>query len=86
MPEAPEISYIKDYITEYCQGDKLTSIDILKGRYKKHGPPDHFKDFKSHLPLKLLRVEKKGKVLFLYFEKDWCVISKLAINWMVVCR
>lgn len=80
MPEAPELSYIRDYITEYCLGDKLQSVEILKGRYKKHGAPKNFKGFVNNLPLKLLRVEKKGKVLFLYFENDWCVISKLGLT------
>lgn len=80
MPEAPEISYIRDYITEYCKGDNLMSVEILKGRYKKHGVPENYKDFKSYLPLKLLKVEKKGKVLFLYFENNWCIISKLGLT------
>ena len=80
MPEAPEISYIRYYIAEYCKEDKLMSIDILKGRYKKHGVPDHFKDFIKDMPLKLRRVEKKGKVLFMYFENNWCIISKLGLT------
>jgi formamidopyrimidine-DNA glycosylase len=80
MPEAPEVSFITNYIRRYCKDKKLQSVTIIKGRYVNHGPPKHFEDFSEALPLKLLDVKKKGKVSFLYFEKNWCLISKLGLT------
>ena len=80
MPESPEVSYLSSYISSFCKNKPLTSIQILKGRYLKHGPPENFKAFTTQLPLKLTDVQKKGKVLFLYFENDLCIISKLGLT------
>lgn len=80
MPEGPEIAHIADYITEKCKGRKLKDVAILRGRYLKHGAPEHFKEFTEALPLKLLDVQKKGKVLFLNFENGWHIISKLGLT------
>lgn len=80
MPEAPEVSYIADYIDRHCEGKMLTSVEILRGRYKNHGVPKGFESFATELPLRLTKVESKGKVLFLFFEKDWCLISKLGLS------
>lgn len=79
MPEAPESAYLRDYITKNCKGQTLHSVSIKKGRYHKHGPPANFKKFTQALPLKLEAVEKKGKMLILRFEKEWCIISKLGL-------
>lgn len=80
MPEAPEVSFLRDYISTFCEGRTLTSVKIMRGRYQKHGPPAHFKEFENALPLKLENVERRGKVLMLKFEKDWCIISKLGLT------
>ena len=44
MPEAPEVSYIVSKLKK-LENSNLKSIDILKGRYKKHGPPKNFNTF-----------------------------------------
>lgn len=87
MPESPEIAFQKHYIDKNVRNYVLHDIDILWGRYKKHGPPLNFVQFKRQLPLKCVEVQKKGKVLFIYFERDWCLISKLGMSgwWYVTC-
>jgi DNA-formamidopyrimidine glycosylase len=80
MPEGPEASFLCNFISENFEGNKLLSINILRGRYVKHGAPPNYKEFTSSLPLKLKRVDKKGKVIFLYFEDNWCIISKLGMT------
>jgi formamidopyrimidine-DNA glycosylase len=79
MPESPEVQYVADTIRT-CVGQRLVSVDIRNGRYKKHGPPTHFSAFQADLPLKLLEVQKKGKVTILVFEKGWWLISKLGLT------
>lgn len=80
MPEGPEVSYLQDYISNHCKGRVLQSIHILKGRYYKHGPPANYKAFVHALPLKLQEVERRGKMLILRFDRDWCIISKLGLT------
>lgn len=79
MPEAPEVAHLRKELVRLCKGRSLRSVDILRGRYKKHGPPNGFKEFTAALPLKLLNITQKGKVMFLHFEQDWCIISKLGL-------
>ena len=85
MPEGPEAAYITTFIKKEFVGKKLTIVNILKGRYINHGPPEHYKEFVDALPLTVTNVEKKGKVIFIYFEnaagtEDWCIISKLGMS------
>jgi len=83
MPEAPEVAYLRNRISRYCKGRELLSVKIKRGRYAKHGPPENFDRFVKDLkrsPLQLKSVTKKGKVLFLYFDNNWCIISKLGLT------
>jgi formamidopyrimidine-DNA glycosylase len=38
MPEGPECKLLADNLHKKFKGTKLTNIEILAGRYKKHGP------------------------------------------------
>lgn len=80
MPETPELAFQRHYIEKQILNKSLLNIDILWGRYKKHGPPINYNKFKRQLPLRCINVKKKGKVLFLYFENNWCIISKLGMS------
>jgi formamidopyrimidine-DNA glycosylase len=79
MPESPEIyNLTKNVLSKYI-GKKLTNIKINYGRYKTHGPPENFNKFKKTFPIKCIDVYKKGKVIFISFEHDWYIISKLGL-------
>jgi formamidopyrimidine-DNA glycosylase len=85
MPEGPEASFITKYIKDRFERKTLTNIKIIKGRYVNHGPPKNFDIFLKQLPLRCQRVEKKGKVIFMYFDKGWCLISKLGMSGWWYC-
>ena len=79
MPESPEIyNLTKNVLSKYI-GKKLNNIKINYGRYKKHGAPENFNKFKKSFPIKCTNVYKKGKVMFICFEHDWYIISKLGL-------
>lgn len=80
MTEGPEASYLAEYINKFFKNKQLRKIIINAGRYKHHGPPQNFNKFKEKLPLKLIDVYKKGKVIFLFFEDNWCIIVKLGMS------
>jgi DNA-formamidopyrimidine glycosylase len=80
MPESPEVLHLSKYIKNNIKNKYLDSIKILKGRYIKHGPPNGYIQFVKLLPLKCINIQKKGKVIFIYFENNWCLISKLGMS------
>jgi DNA-formamidopyrimidine glycosylase len=80
MPEGPEATYLAEVLKLSMVGRRLLSISILRGRYHVHDKPRNFAEFMQYLPLKCTHVENKGKVIFIYFEKDWCIVSKLGMT------
>jgi formamidopyrimidine-DNA glycosylase len=80
MPESPEVLHLTEIIQNKIKNKYLKFVKILKGRYITHGPPNNFKEFHKQLPLKCLYMQKKGKVIFIYFENNWCLISKLGMS------
>jgi formamidopyrimidine-DNA glycosylase len=59
---------------------RLAGIKIKDGRYKHHGPPANYRAFVAALPLRLLDVGNKGKVVFFIFEGGWFLIAKLGMT------
>jgi formamidopyrimidine-DNA glycosylase len=80
MTEGPEASFLAEYIWKHFRGKRLRAIRILAGRYKTHGPGAGFTAFRKLLPMRLTQVYKKGKVLFLFFEDNWCLIAKMGMT------
>ena len=80
MPESPEVFHLTEIIQNNIKNKSLEFIKIIKGRYVTHGPPNNFKEFTKQLPLKCINIQKKGKVIFIYFENNWCLISKLGMS------
>lgn len=82
MTEGPEASYLANYISKRFLKKRLRSIKIVAGRYKTHGPPTGFREFTQHLPVRLVEVYKKGKIIFLFFDNSWCLIAKMGmVGW-----
>ena len=82
MTEGPEATYLAHYIATYFKNKRLKKVTIRDGRYKHHGPPKNMKRFQKALPMKLLDVYKKGKVIFFLFEHNWCMIAKMGmVGW-----
>lgn len=82
MTEGPEATYLANYIKKHFRGKRLQQMKIKDGRYKRHGATKEMKLFSKDLPLKLLDVYKKGKVIFFLFEDNWCMIAKLGmVGW-----
>ena len=63
MPEVMEIRKYANFINNLFAGKKLTDINIIKGRYKKHASFDSYDLLKTALPLSLVNVETKGKFI-----------------------
>lgn len=65
MPEIAEIALTAEILEKYFKNKTLASFDFVSGRYTKKDP-DGYQDFLSALPLKVTKVDSRGK--FLWFE------------------
>ncbi|ARF10879.1 formamidopyrimidine-DNA glycosylase [Hokovirus HKV1] len=66
MPEIIEIKKYTDFLNKHVSNKNLLEINILKGRYKKHGID--LKKIKKLLPTKLIKVYSKGKFMYMEFN------------------
>ena len=65
MPEVVEITLTALFLNSQLAGKKITKINVLDGRYSRHPLPG-LKSIKAALPLKVVKVDSKGK--FMWFE------------------
>ena len=79
MTEGMQVSAMARSVQKKFKNKTLRSIEIVKGKYKKKTPRNLI-EFQKDLPLRLLDVIKKGKVIFLFFEKGWTVIVKFGMT------
>lgn len=88
MTEGPEATFQANALRRQFVGRRLRGIQILRGRYKTHGPPAGLAAFRRDafrraLPLRLTDVRKKGKVIVLDFEGGWSIVAKLGmVGWL----
>lgn len=80
MPEIIEVKNYADFIKKNIINRKLLNINIISGRYKKHGPFSHYKKFKKFLPLQVLNVKTKGKFMYIVFENDYYIGVTLGLS------
>ena len=67
MPEGPEVKTITDELDKLLNNKILVSMEILGGRYKNK-TLENFELFQQSLPLKINKVNCKGK--FIWFQLD----------------
>ena len=66
MPEGPEVKLICDQLNSAIKNCDIISLNIIGGRYQRHGPPPQWSDLIECLPIKINSVCCKGK--FIYFD------------------
>lgn len=79
MPEGPEVRVIVDQLNKLIGKSKLEQIEIHSGRYSKKSP-DNFPDFSKSLPLKLLKINCKGKFIWFELSDDWYIFNTLGMS------
>jgi len=79
MPEGPEVKRITEKLSGYICGEKITSIDIMSGRYVSHGPPEGFASLASNLPATVLDVKCKGKFIYITFNNGYSMWNTLGM-------
>ena len=79
MPEGPEVKRISEKLSKFIIGEKITSVDILSGRYLKHGPPEGFEEFARSLPASVTKVDCKGKFIYALFDNGYSLWNTLGM-------
>ena len=80
MPEGPEVKRISEKLSEFIAGEKIGSVDILGGRYLKHGPPKELESFASSLPATVTKVDCKGKFIYILFDNGYSMWNTLGMS------
>ena len=80
MPEVMEIRKYADFINYLFANKKLSDINIVKGRYKKHDAFESYELIKKTLPLKLINVKTKGKFIYWELEKGFYLLNTLGLS------
>ncbi len=70
MPEVIEVKEYSDFANKYIKNDTLLDVKILKGRYKKHKPFNGYKELLKKCPLKIIKVNSKGKFMYIELEDN----------------
>jgi DNA-formamidopyrimidine glycosylase len=68
MPEGPEVKRFVDQLNHILDNSILTKIKIISGRYAKHSKPDGWDAFEQLLPLKIDKINCKGKFIYWTFQ------------------
>jgi len=80
MPEINEVRRYADFIFSKLENKKILEINILNGRYKKHTPFEHYTTLKNKLPLKLLDIQTKGKLMWMELEDNFYILVTLGLS------
>lgn len=80
MPEINEVRQYADFIKSKLKNKNITHINILNGRYKKHGPFENYSHLVNHLPLKIIDVKTKGKFMYIKFEHNLYLFTTLGLS------
>jgi formamidopyrimidine-DNA glycosylase len=79
MPEIIEVRKCADFIKKHLNNKKIININIINGRYKKNGSFENYKKLKENIPLHLIDVKTKGKLLYLQFDNNLYLINRLGL-------
>ena len=70
MPEGPEVFYMVRNLNKNYKDLILTELNILSGRYTKHGYPKNYEIFKKNLPSRIKKFHCKGKLIWIEFIEN----------------
>jgi formamidopyrimidine-DNA glycosylase len=78
MPEGPEVRVIVDQLSKQIKGKAIEKIEIVSGRYTRHGPPPGFD--KLPMPIIVNEVSSKGKFIFFELSDGWHIFNSLGMS------
>ena len=80
MPEIVEVRKYTDLLKSHLKHSNINQIKILNGRYKTHSPFEGYNKLVNLLPLKVVNIKTKGKLLYFIFENNTYLLSTLGLT------
>lgn len=80
MPEVIEVRHYADDIKKYLKNEKILNIKITNGRYKKIGEFEGSNELLKSLPLKVIDIKTKGKLIYIKLENNFFIVSTLGLS------
>lgn len=80
MPEGPEVTIISENLNSLLQGKEILSIEITDTSRYRNKSPDNYNFFIDNLPLKVKKVENKGKLIYFTFQKNIFLLNTLGMS------
>lgn len=80
MPEGPEVKIIGDELKNILINTKINSIDILSGKYYDKIPLLNINEIRKELPLQILDINVKGKMIYFVLENGWYMFNTLGMS------
>ena len=86
VPEGPECRTVADGLNTFLTGKRITGINILSGRYARHGGPDGLVEFSATLPAKVVGASCHGKFIYIHMDNGWNLWCTLGMtgSWRTV--
>lgn len=79
MPEGPEVRRTVDYLQKF-QNKTITKIFFNGGRYVKHGKFKNYNQLEKDLPLKITKVNSKGKFIYFILSNKMVLFNTLGMS------
>lgn len=80
MPEINEVRRYADFLKSKLINKNITEINIINGRYKKHGPFPLYKELIKDLPVKVLDIKTKGKFMYMILSDGYFLFATLGLS------
>jgi formamidopyrimidine-DNA glycosylase len=80
MPEINEVRQYADFLNSKLKNKNIIQVNILNGRYKKHGPFTNYNELDKNLPIKVLDIKTKGKFLYMILANNLYLFSTLGLS------
>lgn len=86
MPEVIEVLNYADFLRSKLNHRKITEINVINGRYKKHGDFENLDQLKASLPQAVTQIQTKGKFLYFQFQTGMYLFSTLGLSggWLYI--
>ena len=80
LPEGPECKIIAEGLDALMSGRTISRVEIVSGRYQRHGDPPGLLSFRELLPLRCEGVKAYGKFIYILTDGDASVWSTLGMT------
>lgn len=80
MPEIVEVKIMIDDLKKEFKNTTLENLDIVGGRYVRHGKPENYKKFIDNLPAKIIDFNTHGKFIWITLDNGSYILITLGMS------